>query len=119
MEFVALMEGEDPTTTTGIRNGALQALKIMGLDEANFRNGGGDKRAKAPAEKKPVKAKARKPTAKPVKAKQDEPEEELAEINPPLKFNLELDQDHSFFDDRDSKRPLIPYISTVAAHQSC
>jgi len=55
MEFVALMEGEDPTTTTGIRKGALVALEIMGLDDADFRNGGGQERAKTPASKKPTK----------------------------------------------------------------
>ncbi|WP_298858645.1 CHC2 zinc finger domain-containing protein [uncultured Sulfitobacter sp.] len=102
MEFVARMEGEDPTTTTGIRKGALHALEIMGLDEADFRNGGGKDRATTPTTKKPVRAKTPKTgSKKPAKSKQDEPDDEpKGEINPPLKFTLELDQEHVFFEQR-------------------
>lgn len=98
MEFVALMEGEDPATTSGIRNGALHALTIMGLEEENFRNGGGKDRAKTATSKQATKPKVKPKSANVKKAKSaDEPRDE---VNPPLKFELELDQDNPFFDER-------------------
>ena len=56
MEFVTHMEDEDPDTTSGIRKGALAALAIMNLDDADFRNAGGNSRKpekKTKAGKKP------------------------------------------------------------------
>lgn len=100
MEFVARKEDHDPDTTTGIRQGAIAGLEIMGLDIADFgRDNGKTKDKKKPSKKK--KAKSKK--AKVDKKQKPNPKADTnpdTEINPPLKFELDLQTDHPFFEPR-------------------
>ena len=102
MEFVTHMEDEDPDTTSGIRKGALAALAIMNLDDADFRNAGGNSRKPEKKTKAGKKPKGEKKAKKATKTEKPEPEEKQeGPINPPLSFELDLKNDHPFFEERD------------------
>lgn len=112
-DFVVDMEGGDAKNKTGLRAGALKGIEIMQLDPADFGNSGGNKRAKSQKQTKPSGKKSPTPRQRPAKKQQDDTHDEgqkdetKAPINPPLTFELDLEQDHPFFEERDISKETI------------
>jgi len=105
LDFVANMEGFDPSNTTELRKAAMHAANTFGIDQALERPSTGRAKAKskttvkAKAKSKPVKAKTNK--AVPVNDREDKPS------NPPITIKLKLDPKHPFIQERGFKTKLI------------
>lgn len=112
LDFVAHMEGLEPSNTTELRKAAMFAANTFGIDEALERPSNGRVKAKSKVGgKAPVRAKS-----KPAKAKADKPvaandREETAGVqkksNQPLTFTLKLDHKHPYIEARGYKKKLI------------
>jgi len=114
LDFVAHMEGLDPSNTTELRKAAMFAANTFDIDQALERPSNGRVKAKSKTNgKAPVQAKSK---SKPVKVKADIPpaandREETDKVekksNQPLTFTLKLDHKHSYIEARGYKKKLI------------
>lgn len=114
LDFVCMMEGLDPEDSKqDLKEGSLIALEIMGLDPDDFQyRKAKAKTPKAKAKRKvPVETRQKKVVkAKPLKTKETseaEEQEETPLFNKPLDFELQLNPDHQFFDDREISQELV------------
>ena len=114
LDFVAHMEGLEPSNTADLRKAAMFAANTFGIDQALERPSNGRVKAKSKTNSKaPVRAKTK---SKPVKANADIPpaandREETPEVqkrsNQPLTFTLKLDHKHPYIEARGFKKKLI------------
>ncbi len=108
LDFVAHMEGLDPSNTSELRKAAFAAAEMFGITQALERtsNGRGKAKSKTARSAKPVKAKAKK-------AEKSKPSESSAKDKPagpsnkPLTFELKLDHKHGFIAARGFKKKLV------------
>lgn len=101
LEFVTLMEGFEPKPKTGLKDGALVAIEIMGLDLEDYTLGKQTPTIHPSKKADPVRAKTAPKDKVAVKKKEPgTPEEPEILENKPLEFKLELDQEHPFFETR-------------------
>lgn len=99
LDFIAHIEGLDPSKTTELRKAAVIAAETFGIAQALDRPANGRSKAKSNDSAKPVKAKAKKtietkPSQKTAKDKPVKPS------NQPLTFQLALDHKHPFIEAR-------------------
>lgn len=114
LDFVAHMEGLEPSNTTELRKAAMFAANTFGIEQALERPSNGGVKAKSKTNgKAPVRAKSK---SNPVKAKADIPpaandreETDVIEkkTNQPLTFTLKLDHKHPYIEARGFKKKLI------------
>jgi DNA primase len=95
LDFIAHMEGLDPSKTTDLRKAAFIAAETFGIDQALERPANGRAKAKTDRSAEPVKAKTKKTgqSKPPQKAEKDKP---VKPSNQPLTFELKLDHKHPF-----------------------
>ena len=114
LDFVAHMEGLEPSNTTELRKAAMFAATTFGIDQAFERPSNGRVKAKRKSNgKAPIRTKS---NSKPVKANADSPpaandREETDKVakksNQPLTFTLKLDHRHLYIEARGFKKKLI------------
>lgn len=114
LDFIAHMEGLEPSNTTELRKAAMFAANTFGIDQALERPPNGRSKAKSkPNGKPPVQPKSK---SKPMKAKTDklvaandrgETPEVAKKSNQPLTFTLKLDHKHPYIGARGFKKKLI------------
>ena len=109
LDFVAHMEGLDPSNTGELRKAAFAAADTFGIVQALEQPNNGSVKAKSKTARsdKPDKAKAKVKPVKsdaPKKAKKDEP---AKPSNQPLSFTLKLDHKHPFIEARGFKKKLV------------
>jgi DNA primase len=99
LDFIAHMEGLDPSKTTELRKAAVIAAETFGIDQALERPFKGQPKAKVKGSAEPVRAKAKKTgeVKPPEKTEKDEP---VKPCNQPLTFELKLDHKHPFIEAR-------------------
>ena len=104
LDFVAQMEGLDPSNTSELRKAALAAADTFGIDEALQRPANGRVKAKSKVTRsdKLVKAKAKK-TGKPKRSETSAKDKAVKPSNQPLTFELKLDHKHPFIAARKDK----------------
>lgn len=103
LDFVAHMEGFDPSNTSELRKAAFAAADTFGIDQALERPASGGAKPKGKVATKTAKAKLVTSKA-PVKAKRCEP---VKQSNPPITIKLDLDHKHPFIEARGFKKKLI------------
>ena len=108
LDFVAHMEGLDPSNTSELRKAALAAASTFGIDQALERpaNGRAKAKSKTPRSAEPVKAKAKK-AGKFKPSKKTDKDKPVKLSNQPLTFELKLDHKHPFIADRGFKKKLV------------
>lgn len=99
LDFIAHMEGLDPSKTTELRKAAVIAAETFGIDQALERPSTGRSKTKVNGSAEPVRAKTKKtgeakPPHKTAKDKPGKPS------NQPLTFQLQLDHTHPFIEAR-------------------
>jgi len=112
LEFVTLMEDENPDDMNGLKAGAVEAIKMMGKSQADFaKSGNGAQKPKTARsgvqkKKRPSKAVAASQSSPRAKSgasedvsKPSTDDSEAVRDNPPLDLKLTLDPEHQFFDD--------------------
>lgn len=106
LDFVAHMEGLDPSETTELRKAAFIAAETFGIDQALERPSTGRSKVKANGSAKPVKAKAKK-TSEPRQLQKTGKDKPAQPSNQPLTFELKLDHKHPFIAARGFKKKLV------------
>ena len=105
LDFVAHMEGLDPSNTSELRKAALMAADTLGFEAALKRPANGRVKAKSKSAK-PVKAKA-KTAGKTKPSKKKDKDKPVKSSNQPLTFELKLDHKHPFIQERGIKKKLV------------
>ena len=105
LDFIAHMEGLDPSKTTELRKAAFVAAETFGISAALERPANGRSKDKPVTSAKSVKAKAKK-TGKSKPSEKTAKDKPVKPSNQPLTFELKLDRKHPFIAERGFKKKL-------------